>query len=646
MTAIAGLIRFDNQPVDKAILTRMGRLLQPYGCDVQDQICFDDVGLFRALLRTTPEDTFDCQPINHLESKSLFVFDGRLDNRYELISKLGIPSHEAIDLADSSLALLCILKWGEDAVKSFVGDFSFAFWSRQDKCLLMGRDQLGNRPLFWSKRNNLFAFATLPKALFVIPGVSRELCEERLSDFLTLTPEIGPESFYKDIYRVEPGHIIKVNEFGIRSRRYYCFDTQNEVRFNNDDDYVEAFREKLNLAVSAKLRSNTFVASQLSSGFDSSTVTAVAAKQLSIEDKRLRAYTAVPEKDFSGFVPRGRHADEGPGARALVARFDNIDHFEIRSNRVSPIDNLFDNVASLNRAPLNPCNNVWFKAIYDDLARSGGRVILTGLRGNMTISYAGEEYLPFLLSSGNIKGWLKEATAFKNANSHITWKNIFLRSFGPYIPSEVLTLINRFRGKNTQLTDYTGIHPEFMARIDTVGRMKKAKWDRSYKPWANSRDMRIAILNRMDPGEYMADANYSRVEMRDPTGDIRLIEFCLAVPDSQYLRDGQSRWLLKRLMLNTLPDEILNCRTKGLQAADWYVSMVDKIPVMRQEILQMKSHSVIGGYLDLDTLLADLDNWPQNGWQDEKIIMKYRLRLLRAMAAGVFISQTVPENVK
>ena len=163
--------------------------------------------------------------------------------------------------------------------------------------------------------------------------------------------------------------------------------------------------------MACRLRSSGLIASHLSSGFDSSTVTALAARQLAAQNKTLIAYTAVPREGFDGPVPKGRHGDEGPGARALAARFPNIEHHLICTTGTSPLDRLDESVQTLDRPPLNPCNLVWINAIRGGAAERGAKVLLTGAMGNMTISYTGREYLPWLFGQRQWAAWWREPKA-------------------------------------------------------------------------------------------------------------------------------------------------------------------------------------------------------------------------------------------
>lgn len=636
MSAIAGIIHSDGHSVDRSTLERMQTLLTPYGKDSQKHWCHGPAALLRTLLRTTPEDFLDHQPLVNVTNDTVLVFDGRLDNRDEIALALAIPANESSMMSDSALVMRACLRWDTQAVEHMLGDFALACWQPSRQRLWLARDPLGTRPLFWHREHGRFAFATMPKALFAIPGITKAVCEERLHDYLCLLPMTGPESFFKNIYRVEPGQVLVWQGDRITTHRYHSFDPKREVRFSSDDEYVEAFGEQLERAVACRLRAIGPVASHLSSGFDSSTVTAVAARQLAERNAPLLAYTAVPREGFDGPVPRGRHANEEPGARALASRFENIEHILIRTNGASPIDSLREDTEAMDRAPFNPCNMVWINAIRHDAVQRGAKVLLSGTMGNMTISYDGAPYLPALLGRGQWITWWRENQALHQRNN-VSWRRLLKFSLAAYTPVSVWNAFERHRGRRWDPTAHSAIHPSFMARMGTSERAKKSGWDLSYRPWSDGRRMRIASLSRFDNGDYYSAANTMGLELRDPTADLRLIEFCLAVPDSQYLRGGQSRWLLKRLMADVLPPEILNARTRGLQAADWYEGAEQSLPRMREELGQLMAHSTTGDYLDLKALNEALEDWPETGWGNIEKENTYRLKLLRGLSVGTFI---------
>ena len=637
MSAIAGLVQLDGQVVDKDTLGRMQVLLTPYGRDAQQSWQQGSSGMLRTLLRTTPEDSLDHQPLVEPASDTVMVFDGRLDNREEIASALGLTASDIALMADSDLALRACLRWGIDTPKHLLGDFALACWQPKQGRMWLARDPLGVRPLFWYKRNDLFAFATMPKALFAIPGLSKAICEEQLHDYLCMLPMTGPTSFFKEVYRVEPGHVVVLEDGHVSSQRYHRFDPHYEIHFDSDQEYVEALREHLNRATACRLRTASPVATHLSSGKDSTTVTAFAAQQLAQQQKPLIAYTAVPRENFDGPVPSGRHANEGPAARKVADRFSNVEHVLIRTDGTSPLDQLHETTEMLDRAPLNACNVAWAAAIREDAAKRGAKVLLCGDKGNMSISYDGMPYLPHLLRTGRWPTLWRVYQDMKRQYPTMTWRQMVKFSTAPLLPRPLWQAFEKYRNRAWVLTNHSAVSPRLSRDLNTRKRASELDFDLTYQPPANGRQHRIEVLYLTDTGEYNAAANVDGVEYRDPTADVRLMEFCLAVPDSQYLKDGEPQSLLKRLMADVLPDEILHAKTRGLQAADWYEQTEQALPELRQELERLKAHGSASDFLDLDALQQALDEWPADGWANPEVERRYRYKLLRGLSVGTFI---------
>jgi asparagine synthase (glutamine-hydrolysing) len=120
-------------------------------------------------------------------------------------------------------------------------------------------------------------------------------------------------------------------------------------------------------------------------------------------------------------------------------------------------------------------------------------------------------------------------------------------------------------------------------------------------------------------------------------------EFCMAIPERQFLRQGQDRWLLRRAMGEVLPMEILASASRGYQVADWYEATAAALPRIREELEGMIAHGRVDAYIDLDALLQSLDAWPHGDWANQAIIDTYRSKLLRGLALGMFIRQVEGE---
>jgi asparagine synthase (glutamine-hydrolysing) len=174
-------------------------------------------------------------------------------------------------------------------------------------------------------------------------------------------------------------------------------------------------------------------------------------------------------------------------------------------------------------------------------------------------------------------------------------------------------------------------------------RVAACNWNSSYRPWRNARRMRIDNLNRFDNGNYLMPAKSRSLVTVDPTADRRLIEFCLMLPEEQYLKNGQDRRILRRLMAETLPPEILGSSTRGYQAADWYETVEKALPRVRNDLEQIKTTSATT-ILDIASLEREINTWPASGYHSSKVSRSYQLKLLRGLSAGTFILQTDSDN--
>ena len=147
-------------------------------------------------------------------------------------------------------------------------------------------------------------------------------------------------------------------------------------------------------------------------------------------------------------------------------------------------------------------------------------------------------------------------------------------TFGPFVSSAVWNRVARWFGRDLPLGSYSALRADAFASLETGARAETRGLDLSYRPWADSRAMRLWGLQRVDPGVYNKGtlAGWG-IDLRDPTGDRRLIEFALRVPEEQYILDGVPRSLARRAFTDRLPPEVVGEHRRGFQGADWYVGM-------------------------------------------------------------------------
>ncbi|HEU0044535.1 asparagine synthase-related protein [Sphingomonas sp.] len=545
--------------------------------------------------------------------RSLLAVDARLDNRGELIAKLDLPDR-AVD--DPSLVLLGYRRWGEQIVDHILGDFAIAAWDPIAGVLTLIRDPTGQRPLHYRRTGELVAFASMPQGLFGLGPCRPDTA--RLGRFVADVHQAGPETFYEGILRVEPAQIVRITRDEVRARTYWSMPT-HELRYRDERDYVEAYREQLDRATRARLRGHDgLVAAHLSAGLDSGAVATTAARLLAGEG-RVLAVTSAPRLGFAGPVPSGRIADESEIAATVVARYPNLEHLILRSGGASPLASL-ESDSRLFAQPVGfPCNNVWWRAANAAAQARGAGIMLTGEMGNLTISAGGLGVLADFIRGGDVLRWAREMIALRRNGPR--WRGLMAASFAPWMSDKLWNALTRLSA---------GGRGDASGQLSPVTSVQTT----TSPTYRSERDRRWALLKQVDPGTFRKGAwlNWG-VEERDPTSDRRLIEFCFSLPPSQLLGAGKTRRLARSALSDRLPATILD-GVRGYQFADWFEEL-DRDALARFAD-KVAASPAAAAAVDFDAVHRLIAEWPVGGWASARTIGTYRIGLLRALSAGAF----------
>ena len=254
MSGIAAVLSLDGTAIPRPDIERMANVLKRYGPDRQKILTRGNTAFVFCLHKLTPEDSFELQPLLFLD-RFVMLFDGRIDNRSELGQLLGISTSDLLLMPDSMIALRLFDRFGERAFQGILGVFAIILMDLLECRLLCARDHLGLRALHYHRSPSRFAVATVPEALFALSWVPRILNKEKLVNNLIGGPGDLEATYYQDVFHVTPGSTVRL--CGANFSKHQFWDPYNipDVRFGNDHDYVEAFKEHLNEAVRVHLRS-------------------------------------------------------------------------------------------------------------------------------------------------------------------------------------------------------------------------------------------------------------------------------------------------------------------------------------------------------------------------------------------------------
>ena len=625
MTALAGVWKFEGAGGLSAACGDMIEAQRAYARRPGKVLTLSDAAIGCALFGLLPEDRLDAQPYLHEPGGWSLVADARLDNRPELLDRLQIARQAGI--SDSELLFRAYATWGERACDIVEGDFAFAVWNARERSLILARDATGQRPLHFHLGKGFAAFASMPEGLHALPEVQRAVDRRQLAMFVADIPRQGPGTYFEGVRRVEPGQIVKITPGGSTATSYWQMPSR-ELRFKSDEDYIQAFREQLERATTARLRgSEVAVAAHLSAGLDSNAVAATAAK--AAPATRVIAITSAPRPGFSGPMPVGRIGDESGPAGETAAMYPNMEHVVLRSAGRPLLESIENQAASFAEPVGHPCNNSWWSAANEAASARGLSVVLTGEAGNLTISAGGISVLADYIGAGRWADWRREAKAGV-ASARWRWRGVMAASFAPWLPSPLFALMRATASARADNPDGLSLlTPEWRAELASVARK-----DARGMQIESGRRLGWELLRSTDPGSFRKGAlGRWGVEERDPTADRRLAEFCFSLPPDWFLKGGVSRRLARAALADRVPRSVIE-GPRGYQFADWYETIDRKALATEIDRLEREpgGHAVI----DFDRLRRLATTWPQQGWDSLTVIVTYRILLLRAFAAAAF----------
>ncbi|WP_078428891.1 asparagine synthase-related protein [Alkalihalobacterium alkalinitrilicum] len=658
MSAIAGIVHLNKEPIKIEQAKDLMNSYQQFPADDVQTWKKDHVFFGCYAQWITPESVGEQQPYYDYERQLVITSDAIIDNRDELFNKLHIELQERKTLPDSQLILLAYEKWGEDVPKHLIGDFAFMIWDEKRRKLFGARDFSGARTLYFYQNETRFAFSTTINPLFTFPYVEKTLNEEWLAEFLAIPIPNMVEAvdmvstIYQSIHQIPPSHSITVVEERVKLTRYCTIDIKDKLKLKSSEEYKEAFHEVFNKAITARLRTHGEIGAQLSGGLDSGTVVSFAAKALKKENKMLHTYSYIPEDDFVDWTSNYYIPDERPFIKETVNYVGNISDQYLDFAGRNPLSEV-DDFLNLMEMPYKFFeNSFWLKGITEIAQKQGIKILLNGARGNHSISWGSwrltTDYYAELLKK--LK-WIQLNKDLTDYTKHYqTGKSNIL----PIIAKKAFPIIDRFQNKEAQrVYQFPQIISSNLARKTKVfDKLQQYGLDLlGGAEIRNLNEFRKSYYKQLFPWNKSGVANTNLslrygVWDRDPTNDLRVIQFCLALPEEQYVKEGMERSFLRRATQNALPDKVrLNQKSRGIQGADVIHRMVPQWGTFIEALHQLCKDPVITEILNIQEVkraLSSIGNFPR----PEDVYSNEFKVLTRSLIVYFFIKQCIRKGVK
>jgi len=577
MCGVVGLFH----PVDPAIqdprlLHRMAELLRHRGPDGEGFHSEPHLGLGHRRLAIV-DLASGAQPMTTADGRIVISFNGEIYNHVELRQELASLGQVFRTRSDTEAILLGWRQWGGGVLERLEGMFAFALWDRDQRCLMLARDRLGEKPMYHARRpDGGWAFASELPALLAVPGVARGLNLPALDDYLALGYVPDPHSIYSGITRLAPGHALLLRcgqDQTPKSIRYW---TPPRSAMARPDDAARELAERLDASVRARLMSDVPLGSFLSGGLDSGAVTALAAQAMT----GIASFTI----GFDGA------ADESAIAALVAARHGTTHHVkrEITDYLVAAREQ-----AAIFGEPFGDHSAVPTLAVCA-LARRHVTVALSGDGGDEV--FAGYRRYRFHTLAESVRRLLPAGVRRSVLGSLAAAYPAMQRAPRWLRARSTLTEISLDSALGYYRTVCKMQHEQ---RRATLSAPLRCALD-GYDPAARF----VTLMGECDPDDALLQAQYAdlhtylpgdiltkldrtsmavSLEVRPPLLAHGLVEWGMALPASLKLSGGTGKHVLRKAMAGLLPPEVLQGRKRGF-AADIGGQLRHRAPAVRARL--------------------------------------------------------------
>ncbi len=564
MCGIAGYATFDPRGVaDAAAIRGMLACISHRGPD--DEGDFIDQGVVLGHRRLSVIDVAGGhQPLFGARDSTVIICNGEIYNYRELGKELRARGHQFRTGSDAEVAAHAYDEWGLDFLDKLDGMFALVLWDGAARRLVLARDRMGEKPLYYTRAGDLFLFASELTSLLQHPEVSGELDYEALSEYLALEYVAAPRTILRDMRKLEPGCALVLENGELRHLRYWTLDPRARLHIPYDDAVV-ALRDKLDAAVSSRLVADVPLGVFLSGGLDSSTVAAIAARHGALDTFAI------------GF--RESSFDESGYARKVAQHIGSRHH-----ERIFGGEEMLDLVPRLAGMLDEPLGDASFlpTALLSAFARGRVTVALGGDGGDELFAGYPMHQAQRVARIGRLTpaplrslvGAAARALPVEHRNFALPFKVLtFLKGAGEPAPLNHALWMSSFAPaeQHSLLTDAAWARA---GAGSEAFRVIRETWQKSEGA------SRLARATHLDALTYLPNDILTKVdrasmrvalEVRAPFLARDVVEFAFALPDSFRMRGSSGKRLLKDAARTLLPAEIIDRPKKGfgIPVAAW-----------------------------------------------------------------------------
>jgi len=550
MSVQAGIWNFDGNPVDRRLLANLSDALKQQGPDGESCYVEGSVALLYRPFHTTAVSRREKQP--YLSSRGLLLtWDGRLDNREELISDL--PGDLESDPSDLAIVAAAFHYWETGCFGRLVGDWAVSIWNPLERELILAVDYMAIRHIFYYPKNDRIWWSTDLAPLVLLSDDKFHIDDEYIAGYFANEPDAAATP-YREIREVPPGHFTCVSLRGISVERYWQFSSKSRIRYKTDAEYEEHFRQVFRQAVRRRLRSDSPVLAELSGGLDSSSIVCMADDILAkegAETPRLDTLSYYDKTEPNGddwiFFQKIEEKRGRVGAHIDASKLGDVAN-SLESTEFAPLPGRFGAGRQLEAERAGIIRNLGYRTVLSGI---GGDEFLGGIPDPRAL--LGDLIVQFKLVS-----FAKQLMAWSLIKRR-PWIQLLWNTVAELLPPS----LNQYFSRQAKIEAWIG--EEFARRTKLAIRLLGVS--EYFSLWLPTRRACVGgVLLMANKLAKFMPPELATEETRYPYLDQNLIEFVLSIPASQLLRPGERRSAMRRALVGIVPHEILSRRTKQFGA--------------------------------------------------------------------------------
>ena len=550
MCGIAGLVGKTTESINPGLLTAMTEAIVHRGPDGSGEFLWRNVGLGHRRLSIIDLSDEGRQPMFYRNDSLVLTYNGEIYNYKELRAELISRGHSFRSQTDSEVILAAYVEWGDACVERFNGMWALALLDKERKKLFCSRDRFGVKPFYYLDRPDCFSFGSeIRQLLPMLPRIESQ--RDLLVDFLlTSISDHTDQTFFKNIVKLPAGHNLNydlaTNEYEIN--RYYRIQRKPDLAELDPVEASEAFMAVFEDAVRLRLRADVAVGTCLSGGLDSSSVATIAAPYYFRQSSQpFSAITAVSELEKNNEAGFAETVVNAGGMAWLPVKPDYRDF----------VDSL-ESVVNAQEEPFGSSSLTMQYFVMKTAKDHGIPVLLDGQGGDETLLGYEKYYASYLATTfreQGVKAFFQALASASDNNAKMSPVNA-----GKYLVAGLLAPMRygfyRYRHR------YLSGKIQFPQHLrDFSG----ASWDVFALQELEITKLNLPVLLRYEDKNSMAHS----IEARLPFLDYRVVETALSLPGYAKIRNGWSKWALRKGMEGRMPDTIVWRKNKfGFEAPE------------------------------------------------------------------------------